>query len=123
VILEVTESRLMAGLRKPLEILTRLGLKETGVPIDDFGTGYSSMEQLQRIPFTEFKIDRAFVNGVADGAAAHAILESSVDLANKLGMKIVAEGVETQQDCDLVEGYFIANHMLGDELTAWLRDR
>jgi EAL domain-containing protein (putative c-di-GMP-specific phosphodiesterase class I) len=130
-ILEVTEARLMADLRKPLEILAQLRMKEIGISIDDFDTGYSSIEQLKRIPFTELKIDRAFVNGAADDAAARAILELSVDLAKKLGMQSVAEGVETQEDwdlvaslgCDLVQAYFIAKPMPGDDLTVWLRDR
>lgn len=127
VILEVTESRLLADIIGPLEILTRLRLKNIGLSIDDFGTGYSSMEQLKRIPFNELKIDRAFVNGAARDQAARAILESSVDLAKKLGMMIVAEGVEDQDDWDLVEslgvdlvqGWFVGKAMPGDEIPAW----
>ena len=127
VILEVTESRLMADIVGPLEILTRLRLKNVGLSIDDFGTGYSSMEQLKRIPFNELKIDRAFVNGAARDQAARAILESSVDLAKKLGMTIVAEGVEDQDDwdlvkslgVDLVQGWFVGKAMPGDEIPAW----
>ena len=96
VILEVTETQLMQDIVTPLEILTRLRLKGVALSIDDFGTGYSSMEQLKRIPFTEMKIDRAFVNGAADNPAARAILESTVDLAKKLNMSIVAEGSRTR---------------------------
>ena len=127
VMLEVTESRLMEDIKKPLEILSRLRLKGIGLSIDDFGTGHSSMVQLKRFPFTELKIDRAFVNGAAKDDDARAILELSVDLAKKLGLSIVAEGVEDQDDwdmvagldIDLVQGYFVAKPMPGPEIGPW----
>ncbi len=130
IVLEVTESRLMRDIRSSLEILTRLRLKGVGLSIDDFGTGHSSLEQLKRIPFTELKIDRAFVFGAARDPAARAILDSSVNLARNLSMSTVAEGVETQEDWDLVEslgvdmvqGYFIAKPMPADQFDAWLSD-
>ena len=83
---------------------------------------------MQRIPFSELKIDRAFVRGASDDASARAILESNVLLANKLNMKIVAEGVESQQDweliaelgCDQVQGYYIARPMPINQLCDWL---
>ena len=127
---EVTESRLMGHLSIALDILNRLSLKRFNLSIDDFGTGYSSMEQLQRIPFSEFKIDRAFVHGAAREPAARAILESSVSLAKKLDMKVVAEGVENQQDwdlvaelgCDQVQGYFVSRPMPFTQLVEWLEE-
>ena len=129
VIIEVTESRLQSDLARALEVLTRLRLKGFGLSIDDFGTGYSSMEQLRRFPFTELKIDRAFVHDAHPGTAAHAILESSVSLARRLGMSIVAEGVEHQGDwdrvagfgIDMAQGYLMARPMPGDEIVPWLR--
>ncbi len=125
---EITESRLMDHLSVALDILSRLSLKRFKLSIDDFGTGYSSLEQLQRIPFTEFKIDRAFVHGAAREASARAILESSVLLAKKLDMVVVAEGVENQEDwdlvsevgCDLVQGYFISRPLPFKQLLSWL---
>lgn len=130
VILEITESRLMADIVKPLEILTRLRLKGIKLSIDDFGTGYSSMEQLLNIPFTELKIDRAFVNGAGRDGTARAILEASVSMAKKLGMSTVAEGVEDQEDWDLVashgvdliQGYFVCRPLPGPDLQDWLSD-
>ncbi len=127
---EITESRLMEHLSVALDILSRLSLKRFNLSIDDFGTGYSSMEQLQRIPFAEFKIDRAFVHGAAREASARAILESSVLLAKKLDMKVVAEGVEDQQDwdlvaevgCDQVQGYFVSRPLPFRHLVKWLDD-
>ena len=128
VMLEVTESRLMADITKPLEILTRLRMKRVGLSIDDYGTGASSMQQLKRIPFTELKIDREFVAGALEDDEARAMLVSSVGLGKDLELPIVAEGVETQTEWDLVaslgvnvvQGYFVAKPMPGDELPDWL---
>ena len=130
VMLEVTESRLMSDLTKSLEILTRLCLKGVSLSIDDFGTGFSSMEQLQRIPFEEMKIDRAFVNGATRDSSARAILESSIKLAHELNMTIVAEGVERREDWDLVsqlgchlaQGYFVAKPMPAEHLHEWITE-
>jgi len=127
VTLEVTESQLMKDVAAPLEILARLRLKGIALSIDDFGTGYSSMEQLNSIPFTEMKIDRAFVNGAAENPATRAILESAVDLAKKLKMSIVVEGVETQADwdliaglgVDLVQGFIVAEPMPAEAFRQW----
>ena len=127
VCLEVTETGLFQDVANSLEILVRLNMKGFSLSIDDFGTGYSSMEQLSRIPFAEIKIDRAFVHGAAEKRKARAILESSVDLGRKLGMSVVAEGAETQEDwdllrktgLDLVQGYFIAKPMAAEDAHAW----
>ena len=117
----------MQDMVTPLEILTRVRLKGVTLSIDDFGTGYSSMEQLKLIPFSEMKIDRAFVQGAAHDPSARAILESSIALAKKLEMTIVAEGAENQEDWNLVadlgvdqvQGYFIAKPMPANELYGW----
>ena len=127
---EITESRLMEHISVALDILSRLSLKRFNLSIDDFGTGYSSMEQLQRIPFNEFKIDRAFVHGAARETSARAILESSVLLAKKLDMKVVAEGVEDQQDwdlvseigCDQIQGYCVSRPLSFTHLLKWLNE-
>lgn len=124
---EVTESRLMEDLAAALEVLSRLRMKGVELSIDDFGTGYSSMEQLKRLPLSELKIDREFVSGASSDAWAHAILESSVNLAHKLNMVTVAEGAETDEDwrllgglgVDQVQGFLIARPMPGPELLGW----
>ena len=103
-------------------------LKGPILSIDDFGTGYASMENLKQMPFDELKIDRAFVNGASKDDTARAILESSVFLAKQLDMATVAEGVETENDwnlvtglgCDVIQGYFIAPPMDVDTFNAWL---
>ena len=128
--LEVTESRIMADIAAPLEILTRLRMKGVELSIDDYGTGASTIQQLKRIPFTELKIDREFVFGSVDDADLRAILTSCVTLGKDLGLSVVAEGVETQDEwnlmgdlgVDIVQGYFIAKPMAADDFDDWLAD-
>ena len=87
------------------------------------------MEQLERIPFTELKIDRAFVDFADKKPKSRAILENSISLGKNLGLRIVTEGVERQEEwdlvkalgADLVQGYFISKPLPADELTEWLQ--
>jgi EAL domain-containing protein (putative c-di-GMP-specific phosphodiesterase class I) len=131
IILEITESKLIENFAVSLDILSRLCLKGFRLSIDDFGTGYSSMKQLLDIPFSELKVDRAFVNEAWRKPEARAIFESSVDMAKKLNLKVVAEGVETKQDwdlakqlgCHLAQGYFIARPMPLVKLPTWIREK
>jgi EAL domain-containing protein (putative c-di-GMP-specific phosphodiesterase class I)/CheY-like chemotaxis protein len=130
VMVEVTESGVTQSNPLAQEILARLRLKGFGLSIDDFGTGYSSMAQLHRLPFTELKIDKAFVHGAAADSRSYAMFESSVLLARKLGVVSVAEGVETDEDfavakllgCDVVQGFLFAKAMPVNEALAWLSD-
>jgi len=129
--LEVTETGVTKDLATALDVLSRLRLKGFGLSIDDFGIGYSSFEQLGRIPFTEMKLDRSFVNRAGRDAAARAILESSMAMATKLALRTVAEGVETEAElalvrelgCDDVQGFLIARPMPCDVLIDWLHER
>ena len=129
IILEITETALMDEIGMSLDILTRLRLKNFHLSIDDFGTGYSSMVQLHRAPFSEIKIDQSFVFDMEKEKEALAIVETIIMLAHKLGMQAIAEGVETEkvmnmlQDagCDLIQGYYIARPMPGDEFIDWLK--
>jgi EAL domain-containing protein (putative c-di-GMP-specific phosphodiesterase class I)/FixJ family two-component response regulator len=128
VVLEVTESRLIANLVTALDVLNRLRLKRFRLSIDDFGTGHSSLAQLRDIPFDELKVDRSFVHGAVKKPKLRAIYGSSLELGKKLHMKVVAEGVEDRADwdflrqteCDLAQGYFIAKPMPADDLIGWL---
>jgi len=130
-ILEVTESATLADVGPVLENLSRLRMHGFGLSIDDYGTGYSSMQQLMRIAFTELKIDHSFVGNAAKHASARLILESSIDLAKKLNIASVAEGIETQQEwdllhhlgCELAQGYFIARPMEAAAFMEWTLDR
>lgn len=129
-VIEVTESAATTDVGRVLENLSRLRMNGFGLSIDDYGTGYSSMQQLTRIPFTELKIDRSFVTNAALNEAAKIILDSSLQLAKHLKIAAVAEGVETQQDwdllrelgCDIAQGYFIARPMPGAAYCAWIRE-
>jgi len=129
-VLEVTESRIMAMSSAPLETLVRLRMQRFGLSIDDFGTGHSSLAQLRDAPFTELKIDRGFVHGARQNQLIRPILEGSLGIAQRLGLQAVAEGVETEDDwallreigCDIAQGYFIGRPMPGDRLRVWLAD-
>ncbi len=126
--IEVTESRLMENLADALEILTRLSLQGVNLSIDDFGTGYASMDQLRRIPFNELKIDRSFVGRAHYDNAAMAILESSAELGKKLGMTLVAEGVESRAQwqmveklgCHKVQGFYVSKAMDSKDIPGWI---
>lgn len=125
---EVTETTVMNNLSSCLANLARLRLKGYGLAMDDYGIGYSSMQQLSRCPFTELKIDRAFVDGAAERPNRRAILESSIDMGVKLAVTTVGEGVESLSDwhllreltCDLAQGFLIAKPMCAADLPVWI---
>ena len=126
-ILEVTESSATRDLARKLENLSRLRMNGFGLSIDDFGTGYSSMERLSRVPFTELKIDQAFVKTAGARPSSRAIVEASLQLARRLGIHAVAEGVEGHAEwelmlgmgCDIAQGYYVARPMAGAEFVQW----
>jgi EAL domain-containing protein (putative c-di-GMP-specific phosphodiesterase class I) len=129
VVLEITESALVSDPGSSLAALVRLRLKGFGLSIDDYGTGYSSMRQLAEIPFTELKIDRSFVHGAHRKNNLRVILKSALDMARRLGLSSVAEGVETMQDwrllqelgCDVGQGYLIAKPVKAEEIPQLLK--
>jgi EAL domain-containing protein (putative c-di-GMP-specific phosphodiesterase class I)/AmiR/NasT family two-component response regulator len=126
---EVTETSVMRQLSQALTNMGRLRLMGFGLAMDDFGIGYSSMQQFARCPFTELKIDRAFVNGAAQWPNRQVVLKSALDLGQSLGVATVAEGVETVEDwkllrdlgCDMAQGYLLAKPMPAEELVGWMR--
>ncbi len=128
IVLEVTESSLLRDLAIALGVLTRLRLRGFRLSLDDYGTGFSSMQQLARIPFTELKIDRTFVHGAHERDSLQVILRSALEMASRLGIETVAEGVESLEDwrllrqygCKLAQGWLLAKAMPGGELEAWL---
>lgn len=130
IVLEITESAATTDIAASLENLTRLRMKGFGLAIDDYGTGYSSLEQLTRIPFTELKIDQAFVTHASRRESAKVILASSLEMARKLGITAVAEGVETRENwdmlcelkCDVAQGYYIARPMPASVYLDWVAD-
>ncbi len=127
-VLELTEGATQQ-LIKLMDTLTRFRIKGMGLAIDDFGTGYSSLMQLRQLPFTEVKIDQAFV---ADLPAAHdcrLIVRMIVELANGLGLIATAEGVETVEQlrsvrelgCDVAQGYLLSRPLEAGQLIPWYR--
>ncbi len=131
IILEVTESAATTDIGHSLENLSRLRMKGFGLSIDDYGTGYSSLQQLARIAFTEIKLDQSFIANATTQRSARIILESSIDMAKKLGIVTVAEGIETDRDwdllhelgCDLAQGYLIAKPIDSRQFLTWAQDR
>lgn len=128
-ILEITESSLVSSQGLALGTLARLRMQGYGLSIDDYGTGFSSMQQLSRIPFSELKIDRSFVHGAHANPSLRAILRSAIEMAKRLGIRSVAEGIETLQDwqllrsygCNVGQGWLIGKAMPAAELRGWLR--
>ena len=101
-----------------------------GLAIDDFGTGYASLQQLNRMPFTELKIDQSFVTGAHLDKDKRVILENSVSIGHGLGLEVVAEGIETGEDwwhvrkcgVDIGQGWFIGRPMAASSVLNWVKD-
>jgi EAL domain-containing protein (putative c-di-GMP-specific phosphodiesterase class I)/FixJ family two-component response regulator len=125
--IEVTESSVIGTLTEALEVLARLRMRGVHLSIDDFGTGHSTLTQLERFPFNELKIDRSFTDGIVLSPESRAIVHSTIGLAQELGLSVVAEGVETyrqlemliQAGCDKAQGYLIARPLAAAEMEAW----
>jgi EAL domain-containing protein (putative c-di-GMP-specific phosphodiesterase class I) len=127
---EVTESALMVDSVRAMQVLT--GLHDLGVriAIDDFGTGYSLLSHLRRLPVDEIKIDKSFVVDMAVREDNALIVRSIVDLAHHRDLEVVAEGVETPQirelleglGCDMAQGYGVSRPLPAADLTRWLQE-
>ncbi len=130
-VIEVTESRLMVERSVAMESLTRLSLMGFHLSIDDFGTGYSSLVQLVDLPFKELKIDGSFVQRAEQDLKARTILRIATSLGLNLGMGVVAEGVETSEQlqlvrdcgCASVQGYYFAKPMPFKTCSQWFDER
>ena len=128
-VLELTETSAMADPVNAMDILSRLRIKGFRLSLDDFGTGYSSLLQLARLPFSELKVDRTFVQEMRSSREARAIVKSIVELAHNLGLESTAEGIEDAEavkslidfGCDLAQGYFLAKPMPAEQIVDWLR--
>ena len=105
VTIEITESGLIKELANTLDILTRLRMKGVKLSIDDFGTGFAMMQQLKNIPATELKIDKSFVQEMSGNDRNSIMVQKTIELGHELGMLVMAEGVETQEQFDLLRGY------------------
>ena len=124
---EITESIAMEDTAATMAAFDRLGALGVHVSIDDFGTGHSSLASLRRLPAQELKIDRAFVADLGVSEHAHFIANTIVNMAHALNLKVVAEGVETREQrdmlvgmgCDELQGYLFAKPMRAEDLSLW----
>ena len=125
---EITESAILDDPDHAIETLDRLRALGIRISIDDFGTGYSSLSYLKRMPVDELKIDKSFVMGMANDKDDETIVRSTIDLGHNMGLKVVAEGVETEEmleqlkgmRCDLVQGYHLSRPLPPAKLELWL---
>jgi diguanylate cyclase (GGDEF)-like protein/PAS domain S-box-containing protein len=125
--MEITESTLMANVEAYQDKLNAIRALGVLLSIDDFGTGYSSLNYLNRFPLDKLKIDRSFIHDMLDDPGALAITKAIIGLGHTLGLKVVAEGVETEQElktlraagCDELQGYYFARPLTAEELVGW----
>jgi diguanylate cyclase (GGDEF)-like protein len=128
---EISEHTVLADPRRAAESLSRLRTMGVRLSLDDFGQGQSSLSYLKRLPLDELKIDRSFVMGMEDDASDAAIVRATIDLGRGLGLRVVAEGVESDEvladlaalSCDVAQGFGLSRPLPAAELEAWLLDR
>jgi diguanylate cyclase (GGDEF)-like protein/PAS domain S-box-containing protein len=129
-VLEITETELMADPFYAMEVLGKLKALGAATSIDDFGTGYSSLAYLKDLPIDELKIDRSFVGTMVTDESDLTIVRSIIDLSHNLGLDVVAEGVEDAatlellagMGCDRAQGYLLSRPVPADDLLAWVDD-
>ena len=128
---EISEDTVLADPRRAIESLGRLRAMGVKLSLDDFGQGQSSLSYLKRLPLDEIKIDRSFVMGMGTDDSDAAIVRTTIDLGRNLGLKVVAEGVETDEayadlaalQCDVAQGFGLSRPLPADELRRWLDER
>ena len=129
--LEITESSVMRDVPRAMPVLERLARSGISLSVDDFGTGYSSLAYLRRLPVSEVKIDKSFVQDMAVDESDAAIVETILGLARHLQLRVVAEGVEDERTrdrladmgCDVGQGYLFSRPVSADRFTTWLAMR
>ncbi|MBK1679326.1 EAL domain-containing protein [Rhodocyclus tenuis] len=126
--LELTESLLMEDVSKTIELLAAIRERGLKLSIDDFGTGYSSLNYLRRFPIDALKIDQSFIRGMLDDAQHLAITKAIIGIGQTLGLRVVAEGVEQEEElrvltaagCDEIQGYYFSRPLPAAEMAAWI---
>jgi EAL domain-containing protein (putative c-di-GMP-specific phosphodiesterase class I) len=129
--LEITESMLMLDPARAKATLERLSAIGLSLSVDDFGTGYSSLANLKRLPVNGIKIDKSFVIDMPHDQSDAAIVRSTIDLAHNLGLRVVAEGVESHEawrrledlGCDLAQGFHVSRPVPAEAMTRLLLER
>jgi diguanylate cyclase (GGDEF)-like protein len=129
--LEIRETVIIADPQLAKNVLFAIKKLGIQIAIDDFGTGYSSLSYIRQLPVKEIKIDKSFVIAMEQNENDAIIVRAIIELAHNLGLKVVAEGVESQitqdmlanWDCDIIQGYHLSKPQPPDELTNWLQNR
>jgi diguanylate cyclase (GGDEF)-like protein len=131
VCLEVTETGVLSETENALKNLREISKLGVQISVDDFGTGYASLQQLQRLPVDELKIDRSFVTGMNTNRENATIVASTIEMGHQLGLNVVAEGVETVNEmralarmgCNDIQGFYLARAMPESEVISWIQMR
>ncbi len=128
--LEITEGVLISGYAHVEGVLTRLSDLGVSIAMDDFGTGYSSLSYLRSYPFNVLKIDRSFISDIPTNPADRELVNAAIAMAHSLGLKVVAEGVETEeqlahlatQECEVAQGYLFSKAVTAEEITKMIKE-
>ncbi|MGV1905021.1 bifunctional diguanylate cyclase/phosphodiesterase [Agrobacterium cavarae] len=128
---EITETAMMMETKGSQDLLETLAASGIQLSIDDFGTGYSSLSYLQKLPVKTVKIDRSFINDMQEGNRERVLVQSMITLCHSLGYEVVAEGVETREQaelltvmgCDELQGYWLSKPIAPDALIRWMSER
>ncbi len=126
-VIELTETAVMENLAEAIGILNEVRSLGVRVALDDFGTGYSSLSMLSTLPLDKLKIDQSFVRRIDTDHASRAVIDAVIALANSLGLKLVAEGIETEaalhylrkRGCHLGQGYYVSRPLPAAQLEEW----
>ena len=129
--LELTESMLMDGLDDIISKIEELRRHGIGVSIDDFGTGYSSLAYLRKLPLDKLKIDQSFIRDISSNGDDAVVVETIIDMASHLGLSVIAEGVENQQQldfliekgCNAFQGYYFSRPLCAGDLERYISEQ
>ena len=130
-VLEITEDAFIEDSEEIVGVLSSLRSRGIRISIDDFGTGYSCLSYIGRLPIDSVKLDRAFIKALQEDPSAEVVVSSTIDMAHRLGLEVVAEGVETLTNldalrgygCDIAQGYWICRPLPAPSVNRWLRHR
>jgi EAL domain-containing protein (putative c-di-GMP-specific phosphodiesterase class I) len=131
IVIEITEGQIMQKPDDVIEILSKLSLMGLSLSIDDFGTGQASLTYLKKLPVEKLKIDQSFVRDIETDPDDKLIVRATIELAHRLGLRVIAEGVETagcyellrQMKCDYMQGYYISRPIEADQIASWYGDK
>lgn len=129
VVIEITESVFIRQMESVIEMLSELQALGIQISIDDFGTGYSSLSQLQRLPVSIVKLDRTFIKDAEHDERKSAVVRAVIELAHSMGLRVVAEGIETEEEraffsglhCDELQGYYFSKPLRSEQFERYIR--